>query len=388
MTEFDRRRRKMLMGMIAAPALPAILTACTRQDAEDSSHPPESSAPEPAPDPTPTPTPVPPADKAARDELAARITRIGENFGGEMGIGVQDVESGWRTGFNADAFLPQQSVSKLWVAITLLSQVDKGQFDLWQPITITRHDLTLFHQPIRSKVLRNGSYTLTAEALIEQALTKSDNTANDALLNAIGGPDAVRQMLAAKKINGVRFGPGERLMQSRIAGLQWDQNYAIENRFFDARDKVPDQRRKAAFEAYLADPVDGAKPAAIADALARLAAGKLLSPKSTSFLIDTLKNTSSGPRRLKGGTSGGWSVAHKTGTGQFYGNEQSGYNDVGIAFSPDGRAYGMAVQIGRTTKPTIARMEMMQQVTRAVIDFEQARKSAAAAGAEETETAA
>lgn len=49
-------------------------------------------------------------------------------------------------------------------------------------------------------------------------------------------------------------------MQSAIAGLEWRDEYSIENNFYDARDFVPDNQRKRAFESYLADPVDGATP--------------------------------------------------------------------------------------------------------------------------------
>ena len=66
----------------------------------------------------------------------------------------------------------------------------------------------------------------------------------------------------------------------------------------------------------------------------------------------------------------GWRIAHKTGTGQVFGSTQAGYNDIGILTSPEGRTYAVAVLIGRTSRPVPERMQLMQNVTRAVIDFD------------------
>ncbi|MWV29323.1 serine hydrolase [Aurantiacibacter rhizosphaerae] len=327
--------------------------------------------------PTPTPTPTPdPQVVEARDALSATFDRIGQEFGGSLGIAVVDVDTGWSTGFNQNALLPQQSVSKTWVTLTALEMAEKGQLDLDSPIRVSREDLTLFHQPIRKEILRMGAVETTIGELIERAIQKSDNTANNAILQRVGGPAAVRAMLARNGLEGIRFGPGEKPMQSAIAGLEWRDSYSYENNFFDARDKVPDAKRRLAFENYLADPVDGATPIGIARALARIERGEVLSEKRAEEFLTIMSNTSSGPRRLKGGRADGWVISHKTGTGQFWNGQQSGYNDVGVLFAPDSSAYAVAVMIGVTERPTIQRMDMMQSVTRAVIAFHEALAAA------------
>lgn len=326
---------------------------------------------EPVVTPTPSPTPDPQV-VAAREKLSEAITAIGEDFGGTMGIAVVDVASGWSTGFNEDALLPQQSVSKTWVSLTALLMAEKGLIDLDAPVRVSREDLTLFHQPIRKEILRDGAVITTIGELIERAIQQSDNTANNAILQRIGGPRAVRAMLRQQGLAGIRFGPGEKPMQSAIAGMSWRDEYSYENNFYDARDRVPDSQRKRAFENYLADPVDGARPIAIARALAAIERGEVLPEESAERFLTIMSNTRSGPRRLKGGRGEGWVVSHKTGTGQFWNGQQSGYNDVGVLFAPDSSAYAVAVMIGVTERPTIQRMEMMQKVTRAVIAFHEA----------------
>lgn len=305
---------------------------------------------------------APPAPPFIRDQL----NQLGQGFDGQVGIAVKSIDEGWSAGWKADELCPQQSVSKLWVSITALDAVDKGKVSLDQPVTLTRDDLTLFHQPIAEQVLA-GPFATTLGDLMLRAITQSDNTANDKLMRSVGGPDAVRAMIRAKHLGAIRFGNGERDLQSRIAGLTWNPSYSIGNAFFAARDALPPTARKAAFDRYVADPYDGAAPSAVVDALARLKRGELLSPASTQHLLTIMSETHTGPNRLKGGLAPGWTLNHKTGTGQVLGDAQAGYNDIGILTGPDGRSYAVAVMIKLTSVPLPIRMTLMNNVVRAVI---------------------
>jgi beta-lactamase class A len=174
-------------------------------------------------------------------------------------------------------------------------------------------------------------------------------------------------MIARKHLGAIRFANGERDMQSRIAGLAWSQDYALNGKFFDARDALPMNVRTAAFNRYIASPYDGAAPAAIVGALARLKRGELLSPQSTAHLLEIMSQTHTGPNRLKGGLAPGWTLNHKTGTGQELGGVQAGYNDVGILTASDGKSYAVAVMIKKTSTPLPVRMTLMNNVVAAVI---------------------
>ena len=309
-----------------------------------------------------------PAAVPAPKQLANRIDELGRGFAGRVGIAVKSIDDGWETGWRDDDLYPQQSVSKLWVSITALDAVDRGRVDLDDKVTLTRADLTVFHQPIAAEVLGDGSYTTTLGDLMKRAITTSDNTANDRLMRAVGGYQAVRAMIARKGLGAIRFADGERAMQSRIAGLTWRQSYATNGNFFEARDKLPIKKRSAAFQRYIADPYDGAAPRAIVDALASLKRGELLSPASTEHLLNIMGHTRTGPNRLKGGLQPGWTLSHKTGTGQELGGVQAGYNDIGILTAPDGRSYAVAVMIKKTSTPLPVRMTLMNNVVEEVIE--------------------
>jgi beta-lactamase class A len=307
--------------------------------------------------------------------LANRVDELGRSFSGRVGIAVQSVDDNWATSWNGNELTPQQSVSKLWVAITALDAVDKGRVRLDDEVTLSRGDLTLFHQPIAAKILGGGT-TMSLGELMFQALTKSDNTCNDKLMRSIGGPDAVRAMIQAKGLGAIRFYNGERSLQSRIAGLTWTPSYSIGRAFYQARNALPMSVRRAAFDRYLEDPYDGASATAIVNALARLKRGELLSPQSTARLLRIMSQTSTGKNRLRGGLKPGWSLSHKTGTGQVLGSVQAGYNDIGILSAPDGRSYSVAVMIKRTSTPLETRMKLMNKVVEAVIAQHEMRYAA------------
>jgi beta-lactamase class A len=376
-------RAVRMVAMMAVSA--AALSACV-----PSSRPPARSAPPPQaqqpwrdyqrpqqPAPTPTPAPRPSANRGDRDfasrapaGLEETINELWRTFPGKTGISITRIDGGdWSVSRRGDEYFPQQSVSKTWVALTLLSQVDSGRVRLSDPVTITGDDLTLWHATVGSRVQASGSVQMTLGELLDLSITRSDNTANDSILRSVGGSDAVRGFIREHDLGRIRFGPGERLLQSRTAGLEWQQRYSVGRNFQVARSALPMSIRTAALDRYLADPEDGAAPQAITQALAKLARGELLSQSSTRLMIDTMLRVRSGPQRLRAGVPSGWTVAHKTGTGQVLGARSTGYNDIGILTAPDGTRYAVAVMLAETTAPIPDRMQLMQAVSRAVATY-------------------
>jgi beta-lactamase class A len=313
--------------------------------------------------------PVPPSAPlavTAPQALVTNIEALGRGFNGRVGIAVRSIDSGWSVQSNGGILLPQQSVSKLWVAMTVLDLRDSGRLKLDDPVTVKPEDLTLFHQPIAALVKAEG-YQTTIGGLLQRALTMSDNTANDRLLRYVGGPRVVRAFIERNQLGDIRFGPGERLLQAKTAGLAWKPEYAFGNAFTRARARLPQTERLEAFESYITDPPDGAAPMAIAGALAKLKQGRLLSPDSTSYLIGTMESSKTGKMRLRGAVPQGWTFGHKTGTGQDLAGRTAGYNDVGLLMAPDGKSYALAVMIGDTPKSIPERQALMQAVVAAVV---------------------
>jgi beta-lactamase class A len=354
---------------LASLALLSVLSGCVSAPAPRGPASPAAQAPAPAPAAVAPARPAIGRPPAGLENLIQDQWRV---FPGRTGVAIMRVDGGeWVLGRRMDELFPQQSVSKTWVALTVLDMVDQGKLRLDQKVRITRDDLAVFHQPIRDQVIANGSIEVSILDLLETSIRASDNTANDSLLRTVGGPQAVKSFIARKNLGAIRFGPGERALQSGIAGLDWKQEYAIGRRFYAARDAVPLATRKAALDRYLNDPIDGASPQAIVRALAKLAKGELLSASSTRLMLDIMSRTSSGPNRLKAGVPAGWSFLHKTGTGQVLPPVSTGYNDIGIMTAPDGTRYAIAVMMGSTTASIPQRMTFMQFVSRSVASYHQ-----------------
>ena len=325
--------------------------------------------------PQAAPQRLPPPMVAIRAQpigLRDEINRLGRGFDGKAGISVVSLNDGWAVDYNAGSLFPQQSCSKLWVAITALDAVDRGAVSLNDRVTVQHDDLTLFHQPIAARI-RGGGHTTTVGALLFTAITESDNTANDSLMRSIGGPDAVRAMIQRKGIGAVRFFDGERSLQSKIAGLTWSQSYSIGDAFYKARGSLPMAIRRLSFERYLSDPYDGASPRAVANALARLKRGELLSAASTQRLLATMGQTRTGKARVRAALASGWRWSHKTGTGQVLNGRIGGINDIGLLTAPDGTVYAMAI-FTVPNKSNGQAQGLMQAATKAVIAAHIARR--------------
>lgn len=311
--------------------------------------------------------------------LAVRIQALGQGFDGDVGIAVREIDTGWTTSWRGGDAFPQQSVAKLWAALALLDAVDQGKLELTEPVVVRRDDLSIFHQPIRAQVMTGDGHHTTLESLLRGALTQSDNAANQFLVTRVGGPEAVQAVLDARHIAHIRFGPGERVLQPAIAGLIWRREFSYGKQFWRARAFVPPAVRREAMANYLKDPMDGATPLAMVETLARLRKGELLSPASTARMLAIMAASETGRMRLHAGLAPGWTMAHKTGTGQVLDTIATGYNDVAILTAPDGKTYAVAVMIGRTERPVPERQALMAAVSRAVVDWHDGRDPTAAA---------
>jgi beta-lactamase class A len=300
--------------------------------------------------------------------LSARLNDLASGFPGRVGIAVEDIQAGWIADEDGARLYPQQSVSKLWVSMAVFDAIDQGRLTLADPVTVRRQDMSVFNQPIQKRLV-DGVYATNIDDLLGYAIAQSDNAANDVLVRRVGGSGVVRRWLVTHHVVGVRPGPQERILQSEIAGVAWRPEYSFGEAFWTAREAIAPKVRAARLQAYLTDPQDGATPDGVVEGLGRLVQGRLLSPASTQRLLQILGQTTTGPARLKAGLGAGWSIAHKTGTGQDLGDLSTGYNDVGLLTAPDGRTYAVAVMIASTRAPIPLRQALMADVARAVVRY-------------------
>jgi beta-lactamase class A len=296
--------------------------------------------------------------------LAGSLQDLAKDFNGRAGICIQDQRS--TTCINGDQRFSLQSVMKLLAGAAVMDAVDHRGWRLDQPVLVRRTDLSLYVQPIAKFVTAQG-YRTTVGDLVRRAIVDSDSAAVDILIARLGGPAQVQAFLNRAGIQGVRIDRDERRLQTEIAGLRWRPEFVDPAVLERAKRRVPDSAKDAAYHQYQQDPRDTATPAGMASFLTALSNGKLLSPASTDHLLRVMTGTVTGPDRLKAGVSGGWSLAHKTGTSSTWKGVTAATNDAGVLTAPNGRRVAIVVFLGDSRETSARRAAIIAAAARLVI---------------------
>jgi beta-lactamase class A len=271
--------------------------------------------------------------------LEPRLTRIVTGVRAEVGVSLFHVESGARLfSFNGQQPFAMASVYKLPIAFELLRQIAERTLTFDQPVTLGPSDIRACCTLSRRHP--KGGITLTLGELLELMIIESDNTAGDAVLEAVGGPPAVERRLHALGFTGIhvnRFGGAIAFEMMGVAEPPPVSEWTLDVQR-GLIDKVPLSELLAARARYTTDLRDTATPDDMAAFLLKLQRGELLPRPYTDLLLDLLARAKTGPQRLKNRLPSDTVVAHKTGTTAVV------VNDVGIITLPDnGGHLAMAV---------------------------------------------
>lgn len=311
-----------------------VLTSCKIQDPASEYFPtplPEASKTAPTPIPIPSPSPTP---EVIDSRLEKEFSEIIKDVEGVVGIGVRVMPTGESAYLDRHGRYPMLSVHKLPIAMTVLRMVDEGPIKLYQEVNITPEDFVRpgYNSPLRYKYPQG--VVLPLRDIIRASVAESDGTASDVLLDLAGGPTGVQSY-----INDLGLADAMAITESeKTMGEAWEnqyQNWTTPDATIRLLQAIRDRR-----------------------------AG--LSDQTTQFLLDVMRNSETGERRIMGGLPAGTPYAHKTGTGGTEKGVTSATNDVGIITLPDGREVAIAVYIRDSKGPTRVRLEAMQKIAEAV----------------------
>jgi beta-lactamase class A len=265
--------------------------------------------------------------------LKRKITDYLQTKKAEVGVALYEIESGDTLTISENKQYPMQSVYKFHLALAVLKQVDQGKFKLHQKILIKKSDLIpKTWSPMRDKY-PEGNVELTLADILEFTVSKSDNNGCDLLFKMLGGPDKVNQFihrLGVEKIN-IAFTEDEMHQSFDAQYSNWTTPYTTVTLL------------KALYE------------------------GKLLSKKSSDFLMQALINTITGPKRIKGLLPEGAVIAHKTGTSGA--NDEgviSAVNDVGIITLPNGKHLAVAIFVSKAKETEADCEKIIAEVSKMV----------------------
>jgi beta-lactamase class A/beta-lactamase class A VEB len=270
--------------------------------------------------------------------LRKKIDSLIQNKKAVVGVAINGLNIQDSISINGDKHFPMQSVFKFPIALTVLSEVDKGNLSLDQEIEITKNDLLPgLWSPIQEKH-PNGT-VLTLAEIIEYTVSLSDNVGCDVLLKLLGGPEVVENYFFSLGFKDFAVKINEETMQNNweLQFLNWT---------------TPKEANKILVLFY--ENKNG-----------------LLSKESYDFIWKVMKNTKTGKNRIKGQLPKEISVAHKTGwSGK---HKETGItaavNDIGIVFFPNGNHYTISVFITASLESLETNEKIIADISKAAWDY-------------------
>ncbi|MBD1998750.1 class A beta-lactamase [Leptolyngbya sp. FACHB-541] len=267
------------------------------------------------------------------NDLSTRIEQISQTAQGRVGVTATVLETGESVTLNGDQQFPMQSVYKFPIAMAVLAQVDQGNLKLDQKIRIEASDIVQ-----DSRILDESSQGMEFDLaeLLQYAVSESDNTASDALLRLIGGPQRVTEYLR-------ELGVDDIVVANTENEIQFGQDPSLQYRNY-------------------------ATPDAAVNLLRAFHEGRGLSESSQALLRQWMTETPTGPNRIKGLLPEGTVVAHKTGTSATVDGMTAATNDVGLVTLPNGQHLAIVVFVLDSTANATIREEVIAKVAQAAWD--------------------
>lgn len=273
---------------------------------------------------------------AQQSALDQKINSIIKDKKATVGVSVLGFENGFKYSKNADKKLPMQSVFKFHIAAAVLDFVDKGKLSLDQKIALDKSNLLEnTWSPLRDKY-PNGGVEVPLSEVLEMTVAKSDNNGCDILLNLLGGTQTVQKFMDSKGVKDFQIKYNEAAMHKDWK-VQYE-NYSTMNSATDVLKKFYD--------------------------------GKLLSKKSTDYLMKVMLSTSTGLNKLIEQLPKNTPVARKTGAS---GKNKEGLtgaeNEIAIITLPNGKHYAIAVFVSNSMETDAVNCKMISDISKTVWDY-------------------
>ncbi|PCI81675.1 MAG: class A beta-lactamase [SAR86 cluster bacterium] len=207
-----------------------------------------------------------------------KAMEVERRLGARLGLAILDDESGRRWTYQADQRFPMCSTFKVLASSAFLARVDRGEDSLDRRVIISEDDLVSYSPLTETRVAGQG---MTMAEICEAALTLSDNTAGNKILESIGGPSGLTEF--ARSI-------GDAV--SRLDRWETELN-----------------------EALVGDERDTTSPHAMTQTLRELLLGDTLTENSRQQLAHWMTANKTGDSKLRAGLPLEWTIGDKTGGG-------------------------------------------------------------------------
>lgn len=306
--------------------------------------------------------------------LQEELDRIADSANARVGICVTCIdEPSLRAGVNGQGRFPMASTFKVPLAILVLRLVDAGVIRLDDSVDVKLTDVRPGTGVVTSQLLKSGPSSFRIGKLLELAMTESDNTSTDLLLDMVGGPDAVTACLRELGVEDITVSRSclghlsDRVGVHRLPDRQDMVGFVA---MLEERMEMPLSALREADAAFDRDPRDTATPDEMTRLLVMLWKRQVgLTEASTKELLSIMAACRTGLDRLPGRLPAHMQgkVMHKTGS---VGGRA---NDVGFIALPNGRVLAISTYtMGGPVAGQTTTQEMYAQRGRAIADMARA----------------
>lgn len=260
----------------------------------------------------------------AAETANASLEALEKSFDGKIGLYALDTNTNQVISYRADERFPTQSTYKFMGAAALLKAASQGKVSLNKVVHYHKNDLGGW-QPVTAQHLKTG---MTLGALAEATVSYSDTPAMNIITKTMGGPQFVIDF--ARSIGNPSL---------NVSHLEGNLN------------SKPD------------DINDTSTPKDMAMSLKTILLGSGLPPRYQTKLLTWMRNGTTGYQRIRAGTSNGFVVAEKTGSGDY-----GVANDIGILWSPTCKPIILSIYTNQSQSDAARRDDILASATKMVLE--------------------
>lgn len=258
-------------------------------------------------------------------DLAAAFKQLEDKTGARLGVSAHDTGNDHRINYRQDERFAMCSTFKFLASAAVLARVDAKQEQLDRMILIPKKGIL----PNSPTTKENAGKSLSLGALCEAAITLSDNTAGNLILDTFGGPKGL----------------------TKYARSLGDETFRL------------DRWETELNEAKPGDPRDTITPAGILADLHKTVVGDGLSKASRDQLVEWLLASKTGGKRIKAGVPSDWKVGDKTGT-----SDSGMANDIAVLWPPERKPILLAIYLYDPKGTADSRNDIHKQVASLVVE--------------------
>lgn len=261
--------------------------------------------------------------------IEAQLAALENRDNAKVGVYGRNLDSGRTLDYRADDMFATCSAFKAYVAAQILRQVERGELKLTDEVYIDPALFVPVASPSTEPELGNW---MPLSDLCAAAVRQSDNTATNLMLEILGGPPSVTQF--ARSVG-----------DDRTWMVRWETELNT---------------------AYPGDPRDTTSPRGMGTGFSNMLTGNVFDEPYRAQLEEWMRTIATGDTRIRAGLPPGWTIADKTGGGDY-----ASTNDIGVAFGPNGERLVLAVMTRtRSDDPKAPALNaLIADVTRAAVPW-------------------